>query len=152
MKNIYDPVEMCEAVRDLYDNASTKFGCTNILKMFTASRPSPDETLTQHFAEPNPFWKKLIGTTDNITEDAMETNIFTPLSNSFESTIQILQQGFPAPNVWQCMNAILAYAERTTVTKDIVGVSTQAALFTCDWYCACGGWSNGLGAGRGNER
>jgi hypothetical protein len=65
--------------------------------MFTASRPSPDETVTPYFSKLIAFQKKLIGTTKNITGDAMNTYIFTTLSNSYEMTIQILEQRIPAP-------------------------------------------------------
>jgi len=69
-----------------------KLGCTQVLRKFTASRPSTDETVTQYFTKLIAFRKKLIGTTENITDDAMKTLIFTTLSNSYETTIQILEQ------------------------------------------------------------
>ena len=40
---------------------------------------------------------KLIGTTENITDDAIKTHIFTTLHNSYEMTIQILEQQIHAP-------------------------------------------------------
>ena len=88
---INDPVEMWEALRDRLDNASTKLGRTQVLRKFTASRPLADETVTQYFTKLIAFRKKLIGTTENITDDAMKTHIFTTLSNSYETTIQILE-------------------------------------------------------------
>jgi len=95
--DIDDPVEMWKARRDLIDNASMKLGRTQVLWKFTTSRPSPDKTVTQYFTKLIAFRKKLIGTTENITDDAMKTHIFTTLSNSYETTIQILKQRIPAP-------------------------------------------------------
>jgi len=70
--HIDDPVEMRESLKDRLDNASTKLGCTQVLPKFTASRPSPDETVTQYFTKLIAIRKKLIGTTENITDDAMK--------------------------------------------------------------------------------
>jgi hypothetical protein len=136
---------MWETLRDRLDNASTKLGRTQVLWKFTASRPSPDETVTQYFTKLIAFRKKLIGTTENITDDAMKTHIFTTLSNSYETTIQILEQRIPAPTAQQCMDAIREYAERTTLTKEIGDASTGAAPYSR-------GGNRGRGrSGRGNE-
>jgi hypothetical protein len=136
---------MWEALRDRLDNASTKLGCTQVLRKFTASRPSPDETVTLYFTTLIAFHKKLIGTTENITDDAMKTHIFTTLSKSYEMTIQILEQRIPAPTAQQCMDAIRKYAERTTLTKEIADASTGAALYPR-------GGNRGRGIGRGRRR
>jgi len=150
--DIDDPVEMWEALRDRLDNASTKLGRTQVLRKFTASRPSPDETVTQYFTKLIAFRKKLIGTTENITDDAMKTHIFTTLSNSYETTIQILEQRIPAPTAQQCMDAIREYAERTTLTKEIGDASTGAALYTRGGNRGRGRGRGGRGGGRGNGR
>jgi hypothetical protein len=115
---------MWDALRDRLDNASTKLGRTQVLRKFTTFRPSPDETASQYFTKLIAFCKKLIGTTENITNDAMETHIFTTLSTSYETTIQILEQRIPAPMTQQCMDAIRKYAERTTLSREIGNAST----------------------------
>jgi hypothetical protein len=92
---------MWEALRDRLDNASTKLCRTQVLRKFTASRPSPDQTVTQYFTTLIAFCKKLIGTTENITDDARKTHIFTTLSNSYEKAIKILEQRIPAPTAQQ---------------------------------------------------
>jgi hypothetical protein len=137
---------MWEALRDRLDNASTKLGRTQVLRKFTASRPSPDETVTQYFTKLIAFRKKLIGTTENITDDAMKTHIFTTLSKSYETTIQILEQRIPAPTAQQCIDAIRKYAERTTLTNEIGEASTGAAL-----YSRGGNRGHGSGRGRGGR-
>jgi len=73
---------------------------------FTTSQPSPDETVTQYLTKPIAFHKKLMGTTENITDDVIETHIFTTPSNSYETTIQNIEQGIAAPTAQQCMDAI----------------------------------------------
>ena len=143
---------MWEALRDRLDNASMKLGRTQVRRKFTASRPSPDETGTQYFTKLIAFRKKLIGTTDNITNDAMKTNICTTLSNSYEMTIQILEQRIPAPSAQQCMDVICEYAERTTLTKEIGDAATGAALYSRGGNCGHGGQGGGRGGGRGNGR
>jgi hypothetical protein len=75
-------MEMLQVLSDKLANASTKLGRTQILQKFAASRPSPDETVTQFLTKPIAFCKKLIGTTVNLTNDAMKTDIFTTLSDS----------------------------------------------------------------------
>jgi len=55
--HIDDPMEMWEALRDRLDNASKKLSCTQVPQNFTASRPSPDETVTQYFTKPIAFRK-----------------------------------------------------------------------------------------------
>jgi len=90
--NIDNPVEMWEALWDQLDNVSMKVGCTQVLRKFTASRPLPDKTVTQYFTKLIALCKKLIGTTENITNNPMKTHIFTTPSNSYETTIQILEQ------------------------------------------------------------
>jgi hypothetical protein len=72
---------MWEALRDRLDNPSTKLGGTRVLRMFTASRPSQDEMVTQYFTKLIALRNKLIGTTENITDDAMQAHISTTLSN-----------------------------------------------------------------------
>ena len=136
--DIDDPVEMWEALRDRLDNVSTKLGRTQVLQKFTSSRPSPDEMVTQYFTKLIAFCKKLIGTTENITDDAMKTHIFTTLPNSHETTVQILEQRIPSPTAQQCMEAISEYAERTALTKEIGYDSTGAALYSCDGNRGCG--------------
>ena len=123
-------MEMLEALRDWLDNASMKLGHTQVLRKFTASRPSLDKTVTQYFTKQIAFHKKLIGTTENVTDDAMKTHIFTTLSKSYETTIQILEQRIPAPTARQCMDAIREYAKRTTLTNEIGDASTGAALYS----------------------
>jgi hypothetical protein len=81
--DIDDHVEMWEALRNRFDNASTKLGCTEVLQMFTTSRPSPDEMVTLYFNKLIAFGKKLNGTTENITDEAMKIHILTTLSNSY---------------------------------------------------------------------
>jgi hypothetical protein len=88
---------MWEILNDQLDNVSTKLGCTQVLQKFTASRPSRDKTVTQCFTKLIAFRNKLIGNTENNTADAVKTHIFTTLSNSYETTIQILEQRIPAP-------------------------------------------------------
>ena len=80
--DIDDPVEMWEALSYRLDNASTKLGSTQVVRKFTAFRPSPDTTVTLYFTKLIAFRKMLIGTTENITDDALKTHIFTTLSNS----------------------------------------------------------------------
>ena len=58
----------------------------------------------------------------------MKTHIFTTLSNSYETTIQILEQRIPTPTAQHCVDAIREHAERRTLTKEIRGASTGAAL------------------------
>jgi len=53
----------------------------------------------------------MIGTTGNIANDTMKTNICTTLSNSYEMTIQILEQGIPAATAQQHMDVIRNYTE-----------------------------------------
>ena len=77
----------------------------------------------------------------------MKTHIFTTLSNSYETTIQILQQQIPAPTAQQCMDAIREYAERTTLTKEIGDASTGVALYSGGGNRGCGGKSGGRGGG-----
>jgi hypothetical protein len=64
---------------------------------FTASRPSSDETVTQYFIRLIAFRKKLVGTTEQISYNTTKTHIFTTLPDSYETTIQILEQRLPAP-------------------------------------------------------
>jgi hypothetical protein len=144
---INDPVEMWEALRDWLDNSSTKLSRTQVLWMFTASPPSPDEMVTQYFTKLIAFRKKLIGTTKNITNDAMKTHIFTALSNSYETTIQIIEQRIPDPTAQQCMDAISEYAKQTTLTKEIGDASTRAAQYSHGGNRGRGGQGGGRGGG-----
>jgi hypothetical protein len=63
------PVEMREALRDRLNNASTKLVLTQVLQKITTSQPLPDETVIQYFTKLIAFHKKLIGTTENKTND-----------------------------------------------------------------------------------
>jgi hypothetical protein len=141
---------MWEALRDLLDNASTKLGHTQVLRKFTAPRPSPDETVTQYFTKLIAFRKKFIGTTENITDDDKKTHIFTTLCKSYETTIQILEQRIPAPTAQHCMDAIGEFTEQMTVTHEIGEASTGAALYSRGGNC--GGSRGGQGGGRGGGR
>ena len=135
-------MEMWEALRVGLDNASTKLGRTQVLRKFTTSRPSPDETLTQYFTKLIPFRKKFIGNTENITDDTMKTHILTTPLKSYETTIQILEERIPALTALQCMDVICEYAERMTQTIEIEDASTGAALYF-------GGRNRSRGSGRG---
>jgi hypothetical protein len=126
--DIDDPVDMWETLWDRLDNASTKLGHTEVLRKFTSSRPSPDEMVSQYFTKLITFRKKYIGNTGNITDDAMKTHIFTTLSNSYETTIRIVEQRIPEPTAKQSMGAIREYAEQTTLTKDIGDGPTGVTL------------------------
>ena len=100
----------------------------------------------------------LIRTTENITDYAMKTHILTTLSNSYEATVQILEQRIPAPTAQRCLDAICEYAERTTRTKEIRDASTGAALYSRGGNCGRGigrgrgGCGGGREGGRGNGR
>jgi len=150
INDIDDPVEMWEALRDQLDNASTKLGRTQVLRKFTSSRPSPDQTVTLYFTKLIVFRKKLIGTTENITNDAMKTHLFTTLSNSYETTIQILEQRIPTSTAQQCMDAIHEYAKGTTLTKEIGDGSIGEALYSRCGNRGRGEWGGRRGGGRGN--
>jgi hypothetical protein len=67
-----------------------KHGCPQVLRKFTVSRPSPDEIVSPLSTKRVTFWKTLIGTSENKADDALKTHIFTTLTNSDETTIQIL--------------------------------------------------------------
>jgi len=92
INNIHNPVVICEALRDWLDNTATKLGCTQVLQMFTTSQPLPDEPVSQYFTILITFRKKVIGTTENITDNTMKTHIFITLSNLYETTFQIIEQ------------------------------------------------------------
>jgi hypothetical protein len=91
--------------------------------------------VTQYITKLITFGKKLISTTENITNDAMKTHIFTPLSDSYETTIQILQQQIPASTAQQCIDSISQYTKSTILTKQIGDTSTGAALYSCGGDC-----------------
>jgi hypothetical protein len=152
--DIDDPVEKWEVLRNSLENASTKLGRTQVLRKFTACRPSPDETVTHYFTKQIALRKKLIGTTENITDDVMKTHIFTTLSNSYETTIQIFEQRIPAPTAKQCLDAISEYGERTTLNKDIRQTSSRSALYFHGGNRGhgCGRRAGGRAGGRGNRR
>jgi len=147
-------VELWEALTDQLDNASTKLGHTQVLRKFTTSRPSPDKIVTQYVTKLIAFRRKLIGTTENITDDTMKTHIFTPLLTSYETTIQILAQRIPAPSAKHCMKAIHEYAEGITLTKAIADASTEAAQYSYgrNHGHGHGGRGGGGGGGPGNGR
>jgi len=154
--NIDDPMEMWEALRDRLDNASPKLGRTQVMQKFTASRPSQDKTVTQHYTKLIAFRKNLIGTTINITNDAMKTHIFIILSNWHETTIQILEQRIPTPTAQLYMDATSQYAKQTTQMKEIGDASTGVALYYCGGnhgrgHGRRGGWRAG-GCGNGSQR
>jgi len=94
---IDNPVEMWEALRDRLDNASRKLGRTQVLCKFTASRPSPDEMVTQYFTKLITFRKKLIGTTENITNDPMKTISSLPYLIHMIRPFKSLNSGSPLP-------------------------------------------------------
>jgi len=129
--DIHDPVEMWQLLRNRLDSASTKLGRTQVLRKFTASRPSPDQMVIQEFCKLITMREKLIGSTENITDDDMKTHIFTHLSNSYETTIQILEQRIPAPTAQQGMDAIPQFAEGMTLTNEISDASSGVAVSSC---------------------
>jgi hypothetical protein len=83
---------MCEALWDQLDIVSKKLGRTQVMRKITSSQLLQDETVTPFFTTLLAFWQKLIGRTENSTDDTMKTHIFTTLSNLYETTTQILQQ------------------------------------------------------------
>jgi hypothetical protein len=101
------------------------------------------EMVPQYFTKIIVFGKKLIGTTENITDDAMKPHTFTTLSDSYETTIQILEQRIPTPSTQQCMDGIREYAERMTLTVEIRDASTGADLFSRGGYRGRGGRGTG---------
>jgi hypothetical protein len=150
--DINDPVQLWEAFRDRLDNAPMKLGWTQVLRKFTASRPSPEEMVTQYCTKSITFQMKLIGRTENITDDPMKTHINTTLSNSYETTIQILEQRIAASMAQQCIKTIREYAERTTLTIEIRDASTGVAQYTCGENRGRGSGHGGRDGGRGNGR
>jgi hypothetical protein len=88
---------MWEALRDRIGNASSILCRTQVLRKSTASQPSRDVTVTKFFTKLIAFRKKLIATTENITDDAMKTTIFITLSKSYATIIQIFEQWIPTP-------------------------------------------------------
>jgi len=104
--DISDPVEMWKVLRDWFDNTSTNLSQTNVLWKFTTCRPSQDRMVTQYCTKVITFRKKLICTTDNITDDANKTQIFTTQSNLYEQTLPTLQQRIPAPTAQNWKDAI----------------------------------------------
>jgi len=149
---------MWEALKYQLDNASTKLGRTRVLRKFTAAQPSPDEMVTQYFSKLIASNNKLIGTTENITDDTMKTPIFTTQSNSYETIIQILEQRIPAPTAQQCIDAISEHAELTTLPNEFGDPSTRAGLYSRGGNRGRGsghgrgGQGGGSGCGRGNGR
>jgi hypothetical protein len=144
INDIDHPVEMLEALSDRLDNALTKLGLTQVLRMFIASRPLPHETVTQYFTKLIAFRKKLIGTTENITDDAMKTPIFTTLCNSCETTSQIPEQLIAAPTAQQCVDAIRKYAERMILPKSIGDATSRAVLLSRGGNRGRGGQGGGF--------
>ena len=149
---------MWEALRDRHDNALTKLGCTHAWWKHSASRQSPDDTVTKYFTKLFTFHTKLIGTTDIPTVDAMKAPLLPTLSNSYETTILTLAQQIPAPKAQHSVDLLREYAEWTTLNKDIGGMSTRAALYTHCRHRGCGsghchtGNGAGWGARQGNRR
>jgi hypothetical protein len=70
---------MWEGLRNRLHNASTNLGGNKVTRKFTAYRPSPEEMVTQYVTVLITSRKKLIGTTENLTDDAMKTHCFTTL-------------------------------------------------------------------------
>ena len=111
IENINDHLEMCEAIWDQLNTGSTKLGPTKVLKRFTASRSLPNRTVPQYPTNLIALCKKLIITSENITNDTMKTPIINTLSNSYETIIQILEQRIPTPTAQQSMDAIWQYGK-----------------------------------------
>jgi hypothetical protein len=89
--DINDSVQVSKALSDWFDDASTDLGQIYVVWTFTTCQSSPDRMVNQYCIEPITFGKKLIGTTDNITDDTMKTRILKMLPNSYQQTVQILQ-------------------------------------------------------------
>jgi len=101
--NIDDPVEMWEALRHQLENGSTKLGHTQVLRKFTASRPSPDETVTQYLTKLIAFHTKLISTTENLTDDPWRHISSLPYPIHMKRPSKSLNSGSPLPRpstVW----------------------------------------------------
>jgi hypothetical protein len=125
-----DSVETWEAHSNQLENSSTNLRRTNVLGKLTTIQPSPDETVTQYFAKLITFCRKLIGTTKYLTDDTINTPIFTTVSISYETTLKILEQQIPCPTPQQSMHAICNYAKRMTLSKEFGDASTRAALYS----------------------
>lgn len=115
--NIDHPVKMWEELSVQFDNATTTLGHSKALRKFTAARPLNDETLTKYYFTLIACRCMLIGTTENLTDDAMKKHIFRTLYISYKTTTQILEQRMPPPMAQQNIDVIREYAERTTLTK-----------------------------------
>ena len=76
-------MEMWGPVREYLDNAAINLSATQVLRKFTASRPSPKENVTHYSAKQIAFCNKMIDTTADITDHTMKTHIFTTLCNSY---------------------------------------------------------------------
>jgi len=56
----------------------------------------------------------------------MKINIFTTLTNSYDMTIQILEQRLPTHTAQQYMDEFCKYAERRTLTAELHTTFTGA--------------------------
>jgi hypothetical protein len=90
-------VELWEALSNRLNHSSTKFGRTKVLRKFTISRPSPDDTVIQYFTEPMASRKKLICINTKIAEDAMNHISSLPYQIHMKPPSKTLNNESPLP-------------------------------------------------------
>ena len=137
---------MWESLQNRFDNVATQVRRIQIKQKFVLSWTLPDENITQYFTRLIAFRKKLIGTTQQISEESLKTYIFTTLTHKYEITFQILELQIPLPTAQDVMTAVEEYAEWTALTNAISDAAISLAFYTYSGYCSCG---SGCGHGCG---
>jgi hypothetical protein len=150
IKNIDDPAEMWEILQNRLNNTTIKIGRTQILRSFHASRPIKDEGIEKYFTRLLDYRNELIGTPEEITDETLNTHIFTTVPKEYEMSIKIFEHQTPAPSPLQVMDAIKRDEKKANLVKELGDATTGSALYT-----QRGGYKGrgrGRGRGRGNWR
>ena len=149
--DIDDSVEMWKTLQGRLDNTTNQLGRTRIVRKFHALPPLKDEKITQYCWRLIDLWKKLFGSPKAISDETINTHIFTALPKEFKTTINIFEQQLPVPNAQQVMDRLREDAVWTELAQKIRDESTGSA--PCSHrggHGKHGGRGNTEGHGRGN--
>jgi hypothetical protein len=139
--DIDDPVGMWQTLQQRLDITTNQVSRTEIIRKFHSLRPLKDEKTTQYFTRLIDLRKKLIGSPEAISDETMNTHIFSTMPKEFETTIKILEQQIPVPTAQQAMDRLREDADRTELAREMGDESTGSALYNqhCGGYGTRGG-------------
>ena len=128
VNGLTDPTEMWQILKERLDLTTSYIGRTSIVAQFQNARPIAGESISVYVARLQAFQLQLQGSTEEITEQALRTHVYTTAPPEFKTAIGYLKRT-PDVTISNLITVLKETEEENKVEAAIVDSKSGTGLY-----------------------